>query len=69
QGLFISQPFWSPDGKELAYLAYNNSVFDIWFVHMTTDTKTKMLKVQGAPIQLTNAGGHLDADSRPSWGA
>ena len=67
-GLFISQPFWSPDGKELAYLTYNNNVFDIWFAHLTTNPKTKALMIQGKPVQLTNSDGHLDADSRPSWG-
>ncbi len=66
---YISQPFWSPDGKELGYLSYNNNVFDIWIVHVGLDSKTHMVVARGAPVQLTDAGGHLDADSRPSWGA
>ena len=67
QQLYISQPFWSPDGSQLAYLSYNNNVFDIWLVDITTDPKTKLLIAKDAPVQLTDAGGHLNADSRPSW--
>jgi hypothetical protein len=69
QQYYVSQPFWSPDGKQLAYLAYNNNVFDIWLVHVALDPKTHMLAAKDAPVQLTDAGGHLDGDSRPSWGA
>jgi WD40-like Beta Propeller Repeat len=67
EGLYISQPFWSPDGTQLGYLSYNNDVFDIWLMHMARNPKTNLLAAKDTPIQLTDTGGHLDGDSRPSW--
>lgn len=66
-GQFISQPVWSPDGKQIAYLSFNNSEFDIWLANVTVDPKTGAYKMSGSPIQLTQGG--VDADSRPFWTA
>ena len=67
KGQFISQPFWSPDGKQIAYLTYNNQSFDIWLATVTIDPKTGRYVMKGSPVQLTNGG--IDGDSRPVWTA
>jgi dipeptidyl aminopeptidase/acylaminoacyl peptidase len=67
KGQFISQPFWSPDGKQIAYLSYNNQSFDIWLATVTIDPKTGRYVMKGSPVQLTNGG--IDGDSRPVWTA
>jgi Tol biopolymer transport system component len=67
QGQFISQPIWSPDGKQIAYLSYNNNTFDIWLANVSVDTKTGVYKMQGNPVQLTSGG--VDGDTRPFWAA
>jgi Tol biopolymer transport system component len=64
---FVSQPVWSPDGKQIAYYTYNENVFDLWLATVTKDAKTGQYKMKGAPQQLTHTGGKLDADSRPFW--
>lgn len=64
---YVSQPIWSPDGKEIAFLTYNNNVFDIWLATLQTDPKTGAYSMKGSPVQLTDTGGHLDGDSRPFW--
>ena len=64
-GQFISQPVWSPDGKQIAYLAYNNNTFDIWLANVSADAKTGAYKMQRTPIQLTSGG--VDGDVRPFW--
>lgn len=64
---FVSQPVWSPDGKQIAFLSYNNDVFDIWLANVSLDAKTGKYVMQGSPIQLTSANGGLDGDSRPFW--
>ncbi|HLJ32347.1 MAG TPA: hypothetical protein VKU38_01790 [Ktedonobacteraceae bacterium] len=66
-GQFISQPVWSPDGKQIAYLSYTNSEFDIWLANVSVDPKTGVYKMSGSPVQLTQGG--VDADSRPFWTA
>lgn len=66
-GQFISQPVWSPDGKQIAYLSYNNNEFDIWLANVSLDPKTGAYKMVGSPVQLTQGG--VDADSRPFWTA
>ena len=64
---FVSQPVWSPDGKQIAYLGYNNDAFDIWLANITIDPKTGAYVMQGSPIQLTTGG--IDGNSRPFWTA
>lgn len=66
-GQFISQPVWSPDGKQIAYLSYSNSEFDIWLANVSVNPKTGAYKMSGSPVQLTQGG--VDADSRPFWTA
>jgi Tol biopolymer transport system component len=64
-GQLISQPVWSPDGKQIAYLAYNNNSFDIWLASINVDAKTGVYSMKASPIQLTSGG--IDGDSRPFW--
>jgi Tol biopolymer transport system component len=66
---FVSQPIWSPDGTQIAYITYTNTTYDIWIVSLTRDQKTGAFKMKGKPEQLTKTEGHLDADSRPFWTA
>lgn len=66
-GQFISQPVWSPDGKQIAYLSYTNNKFDIWLANVTVDPKTGLYSMNGSPVQLTDASNGIDADSRPFW--
>lgn len=67
QQQYISQPVWSPDGSEIVYTGYTSSTFDLWLVTVKRDAKSDVYNIKGSPIQLTNANGHLDADSRPFW--
>ncbi len=62
---FVSQPAWSPDGKQIAYLAYNNQTFDIWLANLNFNAQTGKYSMKGNPIQLTTGG--IDGDSRPFW--
>src|SRR6266702_1555197 len=66
-GEFVSQPVWSPDGKQIAYLAYNNNSFDIWLATLSVNPTTGAYSMKGSPVQLTDANGGLDGDSRPFW--
>ena len=66
-GQYVSDPVWSPDGKQIAYFAYNNNVFDIWLANVHVD-KAGIYRITGSPIQLTSANGQLDGDSHPFWG-
>jgi Tol biopolymer transport system component len=66
-GQYVSQPIWSPDGKQLAYIGYNNNIFDIWLITLQQDPQSGKYSTKGAPVQLTDTGGNLDADSRPFW--
>jgi dipeptidyl aminopeptidase/acylaminoacyl peptidase len=65
--LYVSQPVWSPDGKQIAYLTYTSSTFNIWLANLSIDPKTGAYTMKDGPVQLTDAGGHLNADSRPFW--
>jgi Tol biopolymer transport system component len=65
--LYVSQPVWSPSGTQIAYLDYANSTFNIWLANLSVDSKTGAHIMKDTPVQLTDAGGHLDADSRPFW--
>ncbi|MBA2287559.1 MAG: PD40 domain-containing protein [Ktedonobacteraceae bacterium] len=62
---FISQPVWSPDGKQIAYLSYNNEEFDIWLAALSVNPQTGASSIKGTPVQLTSGG--IDGDSRPAW--
>lgn len=66
-GTLLSQPIWSPDGQQIAYIDYQNSTFNIWLLNVVDNSQTAVYRVKDTPIQLTDAGGHLDADSRPCW--
>src|SRR6266700_355990 len=66
-GQYISQPAWSPDGTKFAYIGYNNNTFDLWMANVSKDAKSGKYTIKGTPIQLTDTGGKLDADSRPFW--
>lgn len=61
----ISQPVWSPDGKQIAYLSYANETFDIWILNVQVNPKTGKYEKVGNPIQVTNGG--VDGDNRPLW--
>ncbi len=64
---FVSQPVWSPDGKEIAYLTYTNNEFNIWLATVTFNAQTGKYSMKGSPVQLTDGG--ISADSRPFWTA
>ncbi|MGZ6365802.1 MAG: TolB family protein [Ktedonobacteraceae bacterium] len=64
-GLYVSQPVWSPDGKQIAYIAYINNEFDLWLANIAINAKTGQYSLQGNPVQLTTGG--IDGNSRPFW--
>jgi Tol biopolymer transport system component len=64
-GLYVSQPVWSPDGKQIAYIAYTNNEFDLWLANIAFNAKTGQYSLQGNPVQLTTGG--IDGNSRPFW--
>ncbi len=64
-GQYVSQPVWSPNGKQIAYISYNNSEFDLWLANVTFNAKTGTYSLQGNPVQLTTSG--VDGNSRPFW--
>ncbi len=65
KGQYVSQPVWSPDGTQIAYMAYSNNEFDIWLADVTFNAKTGAYSLKGSPVPLTNGG--VDSDSRPVW--
>lgn len=67
ENLYVSRPVWSPDGSQIAYLSYTNNAFDIWLATVVKDPKSGMYTMKGNPVQLTDAAGHLTADSRLFW--
>jgi hypothetical protein len=64
-GQYMSQPIWSPDGKQIAYVSYNNSTFDLWLANINYNAKTSVWSMRGTPVPLTSGG--VDGDSRPFW--
>jgi hypothetical protein len=67
-GYFVSQPVWSPSGKQLLYYSYQHDTFDIWLATLDTDGKTGGASMKiGSQVQLTQCNGQLNADSRASW--
>jgi Tol biopolymer transport system component len=65
EGQYVSQPVWSPDGTQIAYMSYSNGEFDIWLANVAVDAKTGAYIMKGSPVPLTNGG--VDASSRPAW--
>lgn len=63
--LYLSQPVWSPDGKQIAFFQYTNSEFDLWVTNVQYDAKTGKYTMQGSPQQLTTGG--VDGNSRAYW--
>lgn len=63
--LYVQEPVWSPDGKQLAYITYNSGSFDLWITNVSHDPKTGAYTVQGSPIQVTTGG--VDGEVRPVW--
>jgi hypothetical protein len=67
-GEYLSQPVWSPDGTQIAYYSYNATTFDLWLATMVKNPKTGTYSIKkDSAVQLTQAHGDLDADSRPVW--
>lgn len=68
---YISGPVWSPDGTQIAYLAYNNNTFDLWLTTVVKDPKTGAYHLKpDTEQQLTSTEGQqlqVDGDSRPVW--
>jgi dipeptidyl aminopeptidase/acylaminoacyl peptidase len=62
---YLSEPVWSPDGKQLAYYTFANNTFDLWIANLSLNTKTGTYSLQGNPIQVTSGG--VDAASHPVW--
>lgn len=65
QGLYIGHPVWSPDGKQIVYLAEANNELDLWVTSLTYTSSTGTYGVQGIPTQITTGG--IDGDSRIAW--
>lgn len=67
-GQYLSQPVWSPTGTQIAYYSYTSTSFDLWLTTMVKNTKTGTYSIQkDSSVQLTQANGSLDTDSRPVW--
>jgi len=64
-GTYLSEPVWSPDGKQIAYYNYINTTFDLWIANVSYDAKTGKYSLQGDPVQVTTGG--VDAASHPVW--
>jgi Tol biopolymer transport system component len=62
---YLSEPVWSPDGKQIAYYDYVNNAFDLWIANVSYNAKTGKYSLQGKPIQVTTGG--VDAASHPVW--
>src|SRR5437588_1248913 len=62
---YLSEPVWSPDGKQIAYYNYANSTFDLWIVQVSYNAKTGKYSLQGNPRRVTSGG--VDAASHPVW--
>ncbi len=63
--LYIEQPVWSPDGKQLAYISYNSGSFDLWVANLSYNVKNGKYAIQGTPTQVTSGG--IDGESHPIW--
>lgn len=63
--LYVEQPAWSPDGKQLAYIQYTGGSFDLWIANISYNAQTGKYSIQGNPIQVTSGG--IDGEDRPVW--
>jgi len=63
--LYIEQPVWSPDGKQLAYIQYTGGAFDLWIANVSYNAKASTYSITGSPTQVTTGG--IDGESRPVW--
>lgn len=67
---YVSEPIWSPDGTKILYYGFSNNTFDLYLVTLTKDAKTGLSSVKpDSQVQLTQANGKIDGDSRPVWTA
>lgn len=57
-----SYPVWSPDGRSLLYLVFENNEYNLYLAQLAFNGTTISLQ---NPIQLTQGG--VDGDSRPTW--
>ncbi|GCE14416.1 hypothetical protein KTT_42750 [Tengunoibacter tsumagoiensis] len=67
-GMYLSQPVWSPDGRQIAYYSYDHTTFNLWIATLSPGSQPGSYTLKkGSAIQLTDTNGDLDADSRPCW--
>ncbi|HEY7123350.1 MAG TPA: LpqB family beta-propeller domain-containing protein [Ktedonobacterales bacterium] len=59
----ITYPVWSPDGKDLLFLAYKDDAYNLYLAHLVFSDNT--IGVAGSPLQLTQGG--VDGDTQPAW--
>jgi Tol biopolymer transport system component len=59
----ITYPIWSPDGKDILFLAFKDDAYNLYLAHLIFTDNT--IGVAGSPLQLTQGG--VDGDSRPAW--
>lgn len=65
---YVSEPVWSPDGTELLYYGFSNNTFDLYLITLVKDAKTGLYSLKpNSQMQLTQANGQLDSDSRAVW--
>jgi Tol biopolymer transport system component len=65
---YLSFPAWSPAGKQIVYMGYENNTFDLWLATLVQDPKSGAYSIKAdSQVQLTNANGALDSTSRPCW--
>ena len=63
--LYVENPVWSPDGKQLAYIEYDGGSFDLWIANLSYNSKTGVYSIKGTPVQAISGG--VDGENRPVW--
>ena len=63
--LYIAQPSWSPDGKQIAYVTEYQNALALFIANVNHNAKTGAYTLQGAPAQAITGG--IDGDSRVIW--
>jgi Tol biopolymer transport system component len=63
---YISEPVWSSNGTQIAYIAYSGNEFDLWISTVKKDANGNY-SVTGSAVQVTSGG--LDGNIRPVWTA